>query len=165
MAARFNEMVAYFENLARKHVSIKHSDFEKHFYRFELDEVLTGMCSDINYPAFILEAYNFNYSDSDSDNILKKREGAFILMDLVKDLKDYDKIHEVWDEMEAIGDDFLIKMREDKESGIVAVMNDFDIGSCQGIPFSVSKLGQHGIRISFNMDSDVNVNSDNSKWL
>lgn len=165
MAAKFSDLVTYFRIIAEKHVEIKHSATAKHFYRFELDEVLTGMCSNIKYPAFILEAYDFNYNESNSDNIRKKRMGAFIILGKVKDMKNFDEIHELWDLCEEIGDDILIKMREDKESGSYPVLRDFNINECNGVPLSVAVLGQHGMRFSFNLDSAVSNLVNPAKWL
>jgi hypothetical protein len=165
MAAKFSDLVKYFEKLASEHIEIKHTAIEKHFYRFELDEVLTGLCSNIKYPALILEGYDFNYSESNSDNIRKKRSGAFILIDKVKDMKDYNKIHEVWDSMEVIGDDLLVKMKADKESRQVPVLRDFNINECEGVPLAVPQLGQHGVRFTFNLTSPVNNIVDKSRWL
>lgn len=165
MAAKYSDLVDYFEQLATQHVDIRHSAIEKHFYRFELDEVLTGLAAGINYPALILEAYDFNYQESSSDNIRKERSGAFMLIDVVKDLKDFDRIHEVWDEMEQIGDEILVKMKVDKESRLYEVLRGFDISKCYGIPMSVAKIGQHGMRFSFNIECGVNGNIDPDKWL
>jgi hypothetical protein len=165
MAAKFSDLVSYFEVIAGSHVELKHSAKEKHFFRFELDEVLTGMCSNIKYPALILEAYDFNYSESDSDNIRKNRSGAFILIDKVSDMKDYNKIHAVWDKMEEIGNDILIKMKTDKESKAVAVLRDFNINECNGTPLAVIQLGQYGIRFAFNLTSAVNNEINPDKWL
>ena len=165
MAAKYSDLVDYFELIATQHVDILHSATEKHFYRFELDEVLTGLAAGINYPALILEAYDFNYQESTSDNIRKERSGAFMLIDVVKDLKDFDRIHEVWDEMEQIGDEILVRMKADKESRLYPVLRGFDIGKCYGIPMSVAKLGQHGMRFSFSVECGVNGDIDISKWL
>jgi hypothetical protein len=165
MAAKFSDLVEYFEKLASEHIEIRHTEKDKHFYRFELDEVVTGMCSKIKYPAFILEGYDFSYSESNSDNIRKKRSGAFWLIDEVKDLKDFDKIHEVWDHMETIGNDILIRMKADKEGRLVPVMRDFNISDCDGIPLSVAQLGQHGVRFTFTLTSAVNGEIDTTKWL
>jgi hypothetical protein len=165
MAAKFSDLVEYFEKLASEHIEIKHTAQNKHFYRFELDEVLTGMCSNIKYPALILEAYDFNYSESNSDNIRKKRSGAFILIDKVNDMKDYNKIHEVWDKMEVIGEDLLVKMKADKESRLVPVLRDFNINECDGTPLAVQQLGQHGVRFTFNLTSPVNNEVDETRWL
>jgi hypothetical protein len=165
MAAKFSDLVKYFEELASKHIEIKHTAKEKHFYRFELDEVITGLCSNIKYPALILESYDFNYSESGSDNIRKKRSGAFILLDRVSDMKDFNRIHEVWDAMELIGDDILVKMKADKESRLVPVLRDFNINECDGILLTVPQLGQHGVRFTFNLTSPVNNKVDETRWL
>jgi hypothetical protein len=165
MAAKFSDLVGYFETIASEHTDIRHTDKDKHFYRFELDEVITGMCSRIKYPALILEGYDFTYSESNSDNIRKKRSGAFWLIDEVKDLKDFDKIHDVWDRMEAIGNDILIRMKADKESRLVPVMRDFNISECDGIPLTIAQLGQHGVRFTFTLTSAVNGTLDSTKWL
>ena len=114
MATRFTQIVQYFENLARQHVGIQHTNTEKHFYRFEIDEVLSGLGS-INYPAMILEAYAIEYDDNKSDNVMKNRKGAFILLGNVPDRGDHDSIHELWDELEEIGDDILARIRADKQ--------------------------------------------------
>jgi hypothetical protein len=165
MAAEFNDLVTYFESLAESHKDIRHSATQKHFFRFELDEVLTGMCSNLKFPAVILEAYDFNYMEAGADNILKRRSGAFIILDRVKDLKNFSEIHEIWDKCEEIGNDFLIKMRADKESGLYPVIRDFTINESEGIPFPLVSLGQCGVRFTFNITSAVNNEVDNSKWL
>lgn len=165
MAAKYSDLVDYFEMIATKHVDIGHSATVKKFYRFELDEVLTGLAAGINYPALILEAYDFNYQESSSDNIRKERSGAFMLIDIVKDLKDFDRIHEVWDAMEQIGDEILVRMKADKESRLYPVLRGFDISKCYGIPMSVAKIGQHGMRFTFSVESGVNGNLDETKWL
>jgi hypothetical protein len=164
MAAKFSDLVEYFEKIATEHIEIKHSAANKHFYRFELDEVLTGMCGPIKYPALILEGYEINYAESTSDNIRKRRSGAFILLDKVNDLKDFNRIHEVWDEMEVIGDDILVKMKADKESRLVPVLRDFNINECSGTLLSINELGQHGIRFTFNITSAQNGIVNIEKW-
>jgi hypothetical protein len=165
MAATFSELVNYFEKLAGEHIEIKHNAIDKHFYRFELDEVLTGMCTGIKYPALILEGYDFNYLESESDNIRKKRSGAFILIDRVIDRKDFNRIHEVWDAMEQIGNDILVRMKADKESRLVPVVRDFNIAESDGVPVSISELGQHGVRFTFSLTSAISNEVDPDRWL
>jgi hypothetical protein len=165
MAAKFADLVSYFEKIAAEHIEIKHTKAKCRFYRFELDEVITASCVNINYPALILEAYDFNYKDSRADNIMKSRSGAFILIDKVKDSGNYNEIHQVWDKLEAIGDDILVRMRSDKASRLVPVLRDFDISESEGVPFPVQDLGQYGVRFTFSLKSPVNVDIDNSRWL
>jgi hypothetical protein len=164
MGAKFSDLISYFEKLAAEHVSIKHTASDKHFYRFELDEVLTGMCANLKYPALILEGYDFQYQESNSDNIRKRRSGAFILIDKASDRKDFNRIHDIWDFMEEIGNDILIRMRTDKESHAEPVMSDFAIEECEGVPLSITELGQHGIRFTFSIISPVSNEVDKDKW-
>jgi len=115
MAAKFSQLVTYFENLARTHVDIGHTDQEKHFFRMEVDEVLAGINrTDVKYPFLILEGYGYDFTDSKSDNLLKNRSGAFMLLDHVSDSSDFEAIHAVWDHMEEIGDEILVRMKTDK---------------------------------------------------
>ncbi|NQU53584.1 MAG: hypothetical protein HQ522_13705, partial [Bacteroidetes bacterium] len=61
--AKFSDLITYFENLARKHKSILHTDTDKHFFRMEIDEVLAGINrTDVAYPMLILEGYGFGFT-------------------------------------------------------------------------------------------------------
>lgn len=164
MAATFADLVSYFEMLATEHVSIRHTPLEKHFYRFELDEVIDGLAKGVKYPALILESYNFNYGDNLADSVRKIRHGAFMLIDRVPDAKNFDRIHEVWEQMESIADDILIRMRADRASNNYPVLRAFSISDVEGTQLSLSTLGQHGIRVSFNLISALNSDIDDSKW-
>ncbi len=164
MASKFSDLVTYFETIAKEHVAIAHSTTKKHFYRFEVEELLTGLCSDLNYPALILEGYDFNYGDSDSDNVVKRRGGAFMLIGLVTDAGDFTRIHQVWDELELIGDEILIRMRADKALRTVPVLRDFDISSCTGLLVKLAQFGQYGIRFTFSMNTAVDSTVDETRW-
>ena len=113
----------------------------------------------------VMESYDFNYQESNSDNIRKRRMGAFMLIDRVADPKDYNRIHEVWEDMEQVAEDILIRMRVDKESRAYPVLQAFSISEVEGTQLSISEIGQHGVRITFNLTSSVNSNIDETKWL
>lgn len=162
---RFSDLVSYFEYLATNHKAIGHTASLKHFYRFELEEVLTASCMSINYPALILEGYDFSYQDAQSDNIIKTRTGAFIIIDKVKDLKNFNEIHAVWDRCEKIGDDILIRMRSDKRGRGIKVLRGFDLSDSRGSIFGVKQLGQYGIRFEFALGCVVESDIDESVWL
>jgi hypothetical protein len=165
MAATFSELVSYFELLASEHVLLRHTAIDKHFYRFELDEVLTGLAKGIKYPALVLEAYDFSYQEAGSDNIRKRRSGAFMLIDRVADQKDFNRIHQVWEDMEQLAEDILIRIRSDKQSRTYPVLQAFNIADVEGTQLSLSELGQHGIRVTFSLTSAVNCEIDTEKWL
>lgn len=163
MRTTFSELVTYFKGLATNHKEIRHSETEKHFYRFEVDEVLTGI-NKLKYPAFILEGYRFTYKDMKADNPVKKRQGAFILLDHVGDPGNHDRIHEVWDRLEEIGDDILSRIYADKRDKISPV-RDFDLESVEG-SLLATELGNHyGIRFTFDIDCMYSREVNPEKWL
>ncbi|MCD4681127.1 MAG: hypothetical protein K8S00_12150 [Bacteroidales bacterium] len=164
METRFSEIIAYFENIARKHVAIGHTDEEKHFFRLELDEVLTGLNSKINFPALILEGYDFDFTDSRSDNVIKNRSGAFILLDHCRDNHDFDRIHQIWDNLEEIGDDILIKILKDKRDRNIKTIRNFDMNDIQAVLIA-NEVGQnYGIRYSYKISTHKSNDVNQAKW-
>lgn len=161
----FSDLVTYFETLARQHKSIGHSDSEKHFFRFEIEEVLAGINrTDSEYPMLVMEGYNFDYTDNKSDNILKNRNGAFMLIDVVNDITDYDQVHEVWNRMESIGDDILARIKADKRNVLTPVVRDFSFASVQAIPIINETGNNAGIRYTFSLVSPAPADVDPEKW-
>ena len=162
----FSDLVTYFENLARYHKSIGHTEQEKHFFRFEIEEVLAGLNrTDSDYPMLVLEGYNFDYTDNRSDNILKNRRGAFVLLDVVTDTTDPYEIHEVWNRMEEIGDDILARIKADKYNPLTPVVRDFQFSTVQAIPLINETGNNAGIRYTFAITSPAPADVDTEKWL
>lgn len=164
--AKFSDLIAYFENLAEKHKSILHTSAEKHFFRFEIDEVLAGINrTDVNFPMLILEGYSYDFTDNKSDNLLKNRQGAFILLDNVIDKTDFGEIHNIWDKLEAIGDDILVKIKSDKRNPLTPVVRDFDFEKVQS-QLIMNEIGNSvGIRYNFTLTSPMSNDVDPMKWL
>ena len=163
---RFSDLVSYFRELAVKHKSIAHSSMEKHFFRFEINEVLAGLNrTDVNYPMLILEGYNFNYTDNKSDNLLKNRHGAFILLDHIADPSDYEDIHNKWDALEQIGDDLLNKIKADKSNPLTPVVRSFDFQNVEA-NLIMNEVGSTvGIRYTFVLTGSVSTEIVESRWL
>lgn len=162
----FTDLIAYFESLATRHRDIRHCQTEKHFFRFEVDEVLAGINRlDVNYPMLVLEGYNFGFTDQNSDNLIKNRSGAFILLGQISDLSDYGQVHEVWDALEQLGDDILARIRSDKQSRKVPVVRDFNLDSVQA-SLLVNAYGNNaGIRYTFTISSVQPSDVDLEKWM
>ena len=162
----FSQLIAYFENLAKSHVEIQHTDSEKHFFRFELDEVLNGIQrSDVAYPMLVLEGYSYDYTDNKSDNILKNRSGAFMLLDHCPDISDYGKVHEIWDNLESIADDILIKIKTDKRNPLTPVVRGFEYSSVES-KLIANEIGNSiGIRITFTISSPVPTDVNELRWI
>lgn len=163
--AKFSELITYFENIARKHKEILHTDEEKHFFRLEIDEVLAGINrTDVNYPMLILEGYSFAFTDNLSDNLLKNREGAFILLDHVSDISDHNLIHEIWDELEEIATDILIKIKSDKRNHLTPVVRNFEFDSINA-SLILNEIGNDvGIRVTYTITSPVINDVNPDRW-
>lgn len=162
---RFNDLIAYFEKIAREHVLIQHSVTSRKFFRFELDEVLSGMTgAKINFPCLIMEGYRFGFRDEKSDNPQKQRSGAFILADHVKDFGDYDRISEVYDTLESIGDDIIARIKQDKRNLNEPVRN-FNISSVEGSLIATEFGNLHGIRFTFELSSKFTFDVDPDRWV
>jgi hypothetical protein len=160
----FSALVNYFQAIAQEHKEIGHREGEKHFFRFEFDEVLTGQAELANFPAFILEGYRFSFQDERSDNPVKKRTGAFILADHIPDPGDYDYIHHIWDKLEAIADDILARMRHDKRKPGCPI-RDYSLSSSEGALIATEYGNLYGIRVTFTLDSPFPTDVKPDRWL
>jgi hypothetical protein len=153
---KFADLVAYFQTLAAQHKLIKN------FYRFELDEVLTDL-RDLETPCLIMEGYKFSFVDNKSDNILKTRGGAFILMDHVKEFGDFNAIHAAWDNLEEIGDDVLARIRSDRHDLSSPVQN-FPLESVEAQLISTDLGNFYGIRFTFDIVCKFNPEVNLARW-
>lgn len=164
MNSKFKDLIAYFRNLASSHTSLQHTDEKKHFFRFELEEVLTGIRSAINYPALILEGYDFSYTDNNSDNLIKARNGAFILLDHATHPDDFDRIDTIYDEMEVIADDIIAKIKADKRNANIPFIAGFDFNKTEGQMLK-GEDQTFGIRITFSIESPKEFTVNPERWL
>lgn len=64
MKQEYSDIANYFQDLAQKHKEIKE------FKRYELDELLSNAMFAC-YPALVLEGFDFDFSGSSPDNVLK----------------------------------------------------------------------------------------------
>lgn len=164
--SKFSQLVSYFETLARLHKDIGHTDTEKHFFRMEVDEVLAGINrTDVKYPFLILEGYSYDFTDNKSDNLLKNRRGAFMLIDHVSDSSDFGAIQTVWENMEEIGDELLVRIKADKRNPLVAAVRDFDFSSVEAMLIANEMDGNYGIRFTYTLTSPRTNEIDPTKWL
>lgn len=161
----FSDLVEYFDYLAKNHKDIAHSENEQHFFRFELDDVLTSLGNNINFKALILEGYDFNFGYNASDNLLKKRNGAFIIIDREGDENNYTRINQIYDECEAIGDEIIVRISSDKRNRNVPVVRNFSIEECQGNMIANNTEGYYGMRYTFTLTSPRINDVDKIKWI
>ena len=132
----------------------------------EIDEVLAGINrTDVYYPMLILEGYGFGFTDNRSDNLLKNREGAFVLLDHITDISDYNVIHQKWDELEEIATEILLKIKADKRNPLTPVVRNFDFDNING-SLIINQVGNDvGLRVTYTISSPVNNEINPDKWI
>lgn len=161
---KFSAIVAFFEKLAKEHVAIQHSDTQKHFFRLELDEVFTSLPQSAKFPLFVLESYAYSLSDNKSDNFMKVRTGAFMIIEKVTDIGNFNQIHQKWDDLEEIGDDIIARIRQEKRTANSPVRN-FNVDSVEANLIMNGGNNTVAIRYTYELESrfDEVVNPD--KWI
>jgi hypothetical protein len=159
---KFSAIVSFFEMLATQHVSLQHSATQKHFFRLELDEVLTALPEQMCYPALVLESYNYSLQDMKSDNPSKNRGGGFMLVEQVPDPGDYDLIHQKWDALEEITDDIIARIKAEKKTPFSPV-RDFDLNSVSMTLYSSGTT--IAMRIEYAVVSRFIADVDPAKWI
>lgn len=155
------DFIAYFRNLAATHAEIKHTNKEPHFYRFELDEVLSHLPSGINYPALVLEGYDYSFEDNRSDNVMKHRNAAFMILTEIADSTDFDAKAEKYDLCESIGDDILRRINKDKLTFPILRSFDFNKVEANMIDGTSKTIGW---RFAFPLPGKFLKDVDSSKW-
>jgi hypothetical protein len=161
---KFSEIIAYFESLAENHTDIAHTESEAHFFRFELDDVFTSLGKNIHFPALILEGYDFNFTDPASDNLMKQRNSAFIVLKHCSDENDHNTINQIYDDCEEIGDEILVRILDDKRSRTVDIVKYFDITHTEGNMIANIAQGYYGVRYMFSVAAPRSNDIDTDKW-
>lgn len=164
--AKFSDLISYFENIARTHIEIGHSDREKHFFRMEIDEILSGISrTDVNFPMLALEGYSYRFTDFKSDNILKNRQGAFVLLTHVSDISDYGAVHQQWDFLEEIADDILARIKADKYNRNAPVIRAIDLNDIE-VSLIMNEISNTvGLRVLYNLTSPAPLEVNPARWL
>jgi len=160
---KFSSIVNYFKKLAGQHSLLQHTEQNKKFFRLEPDEFVTGLRK-AEFPALVMESYQFSLSDQSSDNPKKDRLIAFDLVSKVSDAGNYDEIHKQWDILEEIGDDIIIRIKADKRKSDSPVAH-FDLNSIDAQLLTLDEINVVGIRYTCIINSNFPTDIDPSRWL
>ena len=111
----YKNYVDYFENLCVQHVNINHNPANntKGFFKINIEEVLTGIRSEINADGiyFVLTNYLWSPDDKTTDS-LKKIECMFFVLGTVPE-QDYEAQTNTFHKTEQIVQEFINRMRLD----------------------------------------------------
>lgn len=150
---RFSDFINYIESLAKKHSEIKHmTDGVSHFIRLDTDELDNSIKQTVGFPVLCLDRYSANLA-GDGGNVSKKRGITLMILDYVADSKDYNRIHEVWDNCEAIADDFISQIHTDITVGKAPGMFDMDLSSVEYELAGNRSLALYGVIVTFPVTS------------
>lgn len=153
----------YFEQLAREHVDINHSDKEAHFCRREFDEINNSIAAVLHFPAIVFESNQFVIKDLKSDNTFKIREQAFMVINAVSDITDYEFLQLSFEELEEIGDDFIARIKADRRKPQNPIRN-LDFNSVEGTRFQIAGTNIVYVRYILELEQPFNADVNPLKW-
>jgi len=159
MAVKNSELVAFFEQLARKHLKIAHSETNRHFYRMELDEFASGIGKFTGYN-MLLEVMPIKYDGNNLDNCFKIREVGFLIIKSVTEITKIN-ISAAFDECEEIMDDILSELQAAR-CGFNNTVITFDISSIDAHHVSDGK--NFGVRCLVDVKSIHNFEVNPNNW-
>jgi hypothetical protein len=160
----FSEFVTYFENIARNHVAIGHRDTEKHFARMEMEEVIGGVKHSMHFPLMVVETYDWQLFDADSDNVMKQRTCAIMLLNKAKDKGSFNEVVKVMSDLEVVMDDIAKLMQYHKGEFDHEVVRSIDLNTVDVVPVLDGLDGSYGFRMVFMLKSGFGEGMDSSRW-
>jgi hypothetical protein len=121
----YTEIAEYFENLARQHVAVKHTEVDPHFFRINLEDIISGLKNHDANPAVFLELPEARIHGETSDNSFLSRYCAVTFM---KKVPPDDRVAEIeaYDNMEALGIDFMSRLNRDYKNFSNRLIKEFD---------------------------------------
>lgn len=150
---RFSDFIKYIESLAEVHSQIKHRhNGVSHFIRLDTDELDNSIKQTVGFPMVCLDRYSANLS-GEAGNITKRRGITLMFLDYVPDIKDYNRIHETWDNCEAIADDFVAKIYRDITDGQAPGTLDMELSSIEYELAGNRSLALYGVVVTFPVTS------------
>lgn len=174
---QFKQLVAYFEQIATSHYILQNSPTRKSFFRFEINEFLQALPSEINFPAMAMEENSWTLQDNNSDNVFKRRYCGFMLMQKINDPGNFTEVSNAFDYLEEIADDIVARMHKDKvsrrrpgeapaETDPVAVVRHISFNTIETEPVGFSRFPSVvALRTTFEIETPFRAQYDPDKWL
>jgi len=151
----FKDYIAYFKGLANTYLA--NSDINKTFFRKGLDEFLNGL-KDVNYPCMLIEKYDFKYVDNSSDDVKKRRTVAFMIVDHINDIEDYEAMDDAYDITEAIVDKIFNQIRYDRTNANQDSFVQYaDVNNIEATPIEHTANGDYGYFVTVEIKSHHNT--------
>jgi hypothetical protein len=147
-----------FEDIAKKNKAIAHSSGKKRFYKSP-DEIPEKELPRAIH--LVLLPPEYEYADRDSDNIIERFRGTFLLFkptereNFAAELASISECRVVARQILAM----LKKKRNDK------IFHEFTIGNSKGEPIGPILENCHGVSYSFTIGDGAGIVFDPSNWI
>lgn len=165
MKTTLTQFITYLESLASANADIAHNA-ETHpaFVRFyEADDQQSTARNKIKHlPCVIVKDYDFTFQDNKADNVHKVRAIEFLVIDKMG--RNVSDVYEVWERTEEIGDEFIIRMKDDKRNSRNPAIVSFDLDNVRGVPVDVGVGGMYGTSYTIQINSVRSNDPEPSKW-
>lgn len=106
------DYIAYFKDIAIRHVDLKHTDNTKAFHIIRMDELVGDTSGKFAKRCLILECESGNITGPSWEQLYDQPDMAFVIAEACK-FEDRVKEEEILDHMKRIGFDILAKMKKD----------------------------------------------------
>jgi len=168
---KFVDYIDYFRNAAINHKQLLHDTNGKvSFYRMDIEELLSGLRTNLKSISLIIESPEKRTQDLLSDNPRKVITGAFLVIGPVKK-NDFNDEVSVLDKTEAITEDILSKIKNDcskyrRDSSWPRVIKGFDPSTIRSQKVGPLFNNFYGWRteIQINQTYSNNLILDESNW-
>jgi hypothetical protein len=173
MKTTLTAFIAYLESLATANADIAHNpEIHPAFIRFyeagtgELtaqNKLKATLRTKIkNLPCVLIKDYDFTFSDNRGDNLQKVREIEFLVIDQIsRSTKD---VYEIWERTKEIGDEFVIRMKDDKRNRRNPAIIGFDLDNVRGVPADVGDGSLFGTSYTVKINSIRSNDPEPDKW-
>jgi hypothetical protein len=152
----------YFEGIATKLKEIGHSPTEKHFYRLDMQEILTNL-NGIVSPALVLEDYETHNAGANEDSLVSIKKIGLQVLEKLEDSFDTDKKELIYNHTEILCNKIEARMLLDRRNR-VAPIEGFQITGCKFYRIGPLFDGWYGCFIEFDVIRPKTPTLELSDW-
>jgi hypothetical protein len=124
-----DDIITYFETLAKEHIDIKHTDKNCHFFRDE-DEVLEKLKSKANTPALIMGTFQSTFKMVNRDFNHEEPQMTILILDFVPIRNDKTTQHfAALERTKIIAEDIIRRIKHDATCQLHSFLKEFNTDS------------------------------------
>lgn len=162
----YSQIADYFENLARQHISVKHTEVDPHFFRINLEDIIGAHKNFDANPSVFLELPESRIHGETSDTSFLSRYCALTFMARVE-LGNREAELEAYDRMEALGIDFMSRLNRDYKNFSNRLIKEFDFKNIKIYKVGPMFHSMYGMRFEISIGEPATsfMNYNSANWL